>query len=116
MDTTERSDGGPAAATVPAGMEQVWLVEATYAPDAAEARVPFRPEHLAEVQRRIEAGVYVEVGAFLDVSSSVLIVRAASEAEALAIVGNDVYLRNGIWVELRARAFGRVVTPGVERP
>jgi uncharacterized protein YciI len=116
MDTNDHPGGGPAPATVPAGMEQVWLVEATYAPDAAETRVPFRPEHLAGVQHRIAAGSYVEVGAFLDVSSSVLIVRAASEAEALAIVGDDVYLRNGVWVELRARAFGRVVTPGVERP
>jgi uncharacterized protein YciI len=101
---------------VPAGLEQVWLVEATYAPDAAEARVPFRAEHLAGVQGRLAAGTYVMAGAFADVSSSVVLVRAATEAEAIAIVGDDVYLRNGVWVELRARAFGRVVTPGDARP
>jgi|KBSMisStandDraft_5_1062788.scaffolds.fasta_scaffold1276197_2 uncharacterized protein YciI len=89
-------------------IEPVWLVEATYAPDAAETRVPFRAEHIASLAARKDAGVYVEGGAFPDVSSSLILVRAASEAEALAIVGDDVYLRNGVWVELRARLFGRV--------
>ena len=42
---------------------------------------------------------------------SVLLVRAGSESEALATVGDDIYLRNGIWVELRARPFGRIVIP-----
>ena len=89
-------------------IEPVWLVEATYAPDAAETRVPFRAEHLREAARRLAAGVYVEAGAYTDVSSSIFIVRAESEAAAIALVGDDVYLRNGVWVELRARPFGRV--------
>ena len=92
----------------PAGLESIWFVEATYAPDAAEARVPFRAEHLAGVRARIAAGIYVEAGAFADISSSVVLVRAASEAEAIALVSDDVYLRNGVWVEVRARPFGRV--------
>jgi uncharacterized protein YciI len=95
---------------VSAGLESVWFVEATYAPDAAEARVPFRAEHLAGVRARIAAGTYVEAGAYADLSASVVLVRAASEAEALAIVSDDVYLRNGVWVEVRARAFGRVTS------
>jgi uncharacterized protein YciI len=91
-----------------AAIEPLWFVEATYAPDGAETRAPFRAEHLARVLALKEAGVFVEVGAFSDVSASVVLVRAESEAEALAIVGDDVYLRNGVWVELRARPFGRV--------
>ena len=104
--------GSPVDAVVPATTEQVWFVQATYAPDAAEARVPIRPEHLAGVARRVSGmkGCFKE-SAFTDVSESVLLVRAASEAEALAIVGDDVYLRSGVWVELRARPFGRVVIP-----
>jgi hypothetical protein len=94
--------------TAPAGLEPVWLVEATYAPDAAETRVPFRAEHLAGVRERLGSGVYVEAGAFTDVSASVILVRAESEEAALALVRDDVYLRNGVWVEVRARAFGRV--------
>ena len=93
-------------------IENTWLVEATYAPDAAETRVPFRAEHLRRCAELKAQGVIVEVGAFADVSASVLILRAADEAAALAIVRDDVYMRNGVWVEVRARAFGRVVSDG----
>lgn len=99
---------------VPAGavIEPMWFVEATYAPDGAETRVPFRAEHLARILALKAAGVFVEVGAFSDVSASVVLVRAETEAEALAIVSDDVYLRNGVWVEVRARPFGRVTAAG----
>jgi uncharacterized protein len=93
-------------------LEQVWFVEATYAPDAAERRKPFRAEHLARIADMITRGVYIEAGAFIDVSASVVLVRAASEQEALAICRDDVYVRNGVWVSLRARPFGRVVPEG----
>lgn len=96
------------APSTPAGLESIWFVEATYAPDAAETRAPFRAEHLAGVRRRLESGEYVEAGAFTDVSASVILVRAESAEAALALVRDDVYLRNGVWVEVRARAFGRV--------
>ena len=89
-------------------LESIWFVEATYAPDAAETRTPFRAEHLAGVRERLESGVYVDAGAFADVSSSVLLVRAESAEAAIAVVSDDVYLRNGVWVEVRARAFGLV--------
>lgn len=92
----------------PGPLEPIWLVEATYAPDAAETRTPFRAEHLAGIRKRLESGEYVEAGAYMDVSASVILVRAESEAAAVALVRDDVYLRNGVWVEVRARAFGRV--------
>jgi uncharacterized protein YciI len=62
--------------------------------------------------RASDAGTYIEVGAYADVSASLITVRADSAEEALRIVGEDVYLRNGIWVELRARPFGRVTRSG----
>jgi uncharacterized protein len=93
-------------------VESVWLVEATYAPDAAEARKPFRAQHLARILELRDAGVIVEAGAFSDVSASVVLLRARSEEEALAICRDDVYLRNGVWVELRARPFGLVRRAG----
>jgi uncharacterized protein YciI len=92
-------------------LESVWYVEATYAPDAAETRVPFRAEHLDGVRRRLASGVYVEAGAFADVSASVVLVRAETAEAAIELVRDDVYLRNGVWVEVRARAFGRVTLP-----
>jgi uncharacterized protein YciI len=102
-----------AAPTPPSPTELVWLVEATYAPDGAETRTPFRPEHLSTAAARLASGQYLLVGAYADVSASVIVVRAETEAEALAIVGDDVYLRTGVWVELRARRFGAVRPSGI---
>ena len=56
-----------------------------------------------------EEGVVIEVGAIADVSASIVLIRAASEDAALDICRQDVYTRNGIWVEFRARPFNRVV-------
>ena len=103
------SDGGAANPAPGVAIEPIWLVEATYAPDAAETRKPFRSEHLARLMELRDAGVVIEAGAFPDVSASVVFLRAASEAEALAICRDDVYMRNGVWVEVRARPFGRVI-------
>ena len=90
-------------------IEPIWLVEATYAPDAAETRVPFRARHLARLIELEEAGIVIEAGAFADVSASIILLRAADEAAALELCRDDVYTRNGVWVEIRARPFGRVV-------
>ncbi|HEX5828080.1 MAG TPA: YciI family protein [Candidatus Limnocylindrales bacterium] len=89
-------------------IETVWLVQCTYGPDAAETRVPFRAAHLARIAERKRDGVVIEAGAFTDVSGSILLLRAASEAEALEICRQDVYMQNGVWVEARAKPFGRV--------
>ena len=89
-------------------IELVWLVQATYTPDGAEARTPYRAAHLAKVAELKAAGVIVEAGAFTDVSSSMLLIRAESEQAALDIARADVYMQNGVWVELRAKPFGRV--------
>lgn len=96
----------------PSPIESVWHVQATYAPDAAETRVPFRGEHIARMRALKASGVLTEVGAFLDVSATVAIVRAASEAEAIELFRQDVYMRSGVWVEIRARPFGRVRDQG----
>ena len=92
--------------------EPTWLIEATYGPDAAETRLPFRARHLARLAELIDAGVIIEVGAFAEGSASIILVRAADEAAALDIARGDIYMANGVWVELRARPFGRVVRSG----
>jgi uncharacterized protein len=92
----------------PNAIEPAWFVEATYAPDGAETRTPFRAEHLARLARLIAEGRIVAAGAFADVSASVVIVRAPDEQAALDLVRDDIYLRNGVWVEVRARPFGVV--------
>lgn len=90
-------------------LEETWLIEATYAPDAAETRGQFRAEHLGRVVDLREAGVIVEAGGLADFSASILVVRAEGEAAALAIARDDVYMANGVWVEVRARKYIRVI-------
>ena len=43
-------------------------------------------------------------------TASMILVRAADADEAIALVSDDVYMRNGVWVEVRARSFGRVAS------
>lgn len=98
-------------AEVPDGItvETVYVVEVGYTPDAAEKRPAVRREHLTRIARLLGEGRLIEAGGFLDFSGSLLFVRAASEAEAIALVRDDVYIRSGVWTDdLRARAYGRV--------
>lgn len=97
-------------------IESVWLVECTYAPDAAETRAPHRADHLRRVLALRDAGTVIEAGALVDVSRSLLLVRAADEQAALDIARSDVYMREGVWVEVRAGRFGRVAHPGEVAP
>ena len=90
-------------------MEPVFVIEATYGPDAAELRPPHRPTHLTRIAALRAAGVVLEAGGFLDRSGSLLLVRAADAA--LAIARDDIYMREGVWVEARVRPFSRVARP-----
>jgi len=96
---------------VPAGVrvETIYVVEATYGPEAERLRPAARPEHLAHVGELLRSGRLIEAGGYLDFSSALLLVQAASEEEALDLFGNDVYIRTGVWTDLRARALGRVI-------
>jgi uncharacterized protein YciI len=89
-------------------LEPVWLVEATYVANATHARAPFRRAHLARLTELKDRGVVVEAGAFADASASVVMLRANTEEEALELCRADVYWQNGVWVDLRARAFARL--------
>ena len=98
------------ATELPEGIavEPVFAIEATYAPDAAATRPAHRAEHLARIAALRDAGVIIEAGAFADLSTSLLLVRARDEDAAREIAASDVYLRAGVWVDLRVRPFGRV--------
>lgn len=98
-------------AEIPPGVaiETLYVVEATYGPDASEARRPVRAEHLARVMEMRRAGILLEAGGFADFSSALLLFRTATADEALRICREDIYTRCGVWVELRVRPWGRVV-------
>ncbi len=89
-------------------LEPVFVIEATYAPDAAETRPPHRPTHLARIAELRRTGIVLEAGAFPDLSGSLLLVRAADAEAAFGIARDDVYMREGVWVEARVRPFVRV--------
>jgi len=101
------------AQEIPEGivMEPIFVIEATYGPHAAELRPPHRPTHLTRMAALRAQGVVLEAGGFLDMSGSLLLVRAADADAALAIARDDVYMREGVWVDARVRPFARVVRP-----
>ena len=65
----------------------------------------------SEFEMRLDGASYEEVArAGGGIVSSVKAVRAASEDEAVALIRDDVYLREGVWLDdVRARPFGLVV-------
>jgi uncharacterized protein YciI len=96
----------------PAGLraETLYAIEAPYTTEAHERRPAVRRAHLDHAAELMAAGTLVEAGGFADLSSAWLLVRAADEAEALALVKDDVYVRAGVWTgDFRIRPFVRVV-------
>lgn len=96
---------------LPEGMtsERVFVIEGSYAPDAAERRVPVRPEHLSRVAKGQAEGRVLLAGGFDDMSRSILVLRAPDEAEARAWAEADVYLRSGVWTAVDVRPFNAVL-------
>ena len=90
-------------------IETVWLVEVPYTPDAPSLRPPHRPVHLGRIASLIRDGTVIEAGGCADWSKAVLLLRAPSEAEAIGLVEDDVYTREGVWHNPTATPFGRVV-------
>jgi uncharacterized protein YciI len=102
---------------LPAGVsiETVWLVEVPYTADATTRRPPLRAEHVGRIARLIRDGVIIEAGGATDFSKAVLLVRAASAEDAIALIEADVYTSGGVWHSPTAVGYGRVVPDGVDR-
>jgi uncharacterized protein YciI len=100
---------------IPKGVsvETVWLVEVPYTDEAPERRPLHRQVHLGRLATLIRAGTVIEAGGAQDWSKAVLLMRAATAEEALAIIEDDVYTHEGVWHSPTARPFGRIV---VESP
>ena len=62
-----------------AAFETVYVIEGTYAPDAAETRVPVRAEHVARMLELRDRGVVLEAGGFADMTASIMLVRAETD-------------------------------------
>jgi uncharacterized protein YciI len=90
-------------------IETVYLVEVPYTPEAPDRRPPLRPAHVTRIANLLREGRLVVAGGCADFSKAVLLVRAGSEDEAIAVIEEDVYTAGGVWHSPTARAFGRVV-------
>jgi uncharacterized tellurite resistance protein B-like protein/uncharacterized protein YciI len=105
----------PAASETPAEMpdgvkiEQVWLVEVPYTPQAPELRPALRHQHLARMMRLKVQDRVIEVGGTADFAKSVILVRASSEDEIRELVAADVYTTGGVWGPPVIVGYGRLV-------
>ncbi|MEM7569349.1 MAG: YciI family protein [Pseudomonadota bacterium] len=74
--------------------------------EAGRLRKELTAEHLAHIADTIDnfliAGPMLEAG---ETTSSLLIVKAQSEEEALEIVNADPYAKAGIWESIEVRTF-----------
>jgi uncharacterized tellurite resistance protein B-like protein/uncharacterized protein YciI len=89
-------------------IEQVWLVEVPYTPEARERRPMFRGEHLSRILRLKVQGRIIEAGGTVDFAKAVILIRASSEQEALDLIEADVYTANGVWHNPTVVGYGRV--------
>jgi uncharacterized protein YciI len=90
-------------------IEPVWLVEVPYTAEAAERRPALRPQHVGRIAQLIRDGVVIEAGGAMDFSKALLLVRAASAEDAIALIEADVYTSGGVWHRPTAVPYGRVV-------
>jgi len=97
-------------AEIPEGVEieQVWAIEADFAPDGEARRRPVRHAHLANLARLMREGVVVVAGAVGHVESAFIVVRVADEAAARDLAEHDVYWTSGAWARIRVRRYGLV--------
>ncbi len=97
-------------AEIPEGVEieQVWAIEADFAPDGEARRRPVRHAHLANLAQLMREGVVVAAGAVGQVESAFIVVRVADEAAARDLAEHDVYWTSGAWARVRVRPYGLV--------
>ena len=79
------------------------------APDARERRPAVRPAHLAHLDPEAKAGRLKLAGPLLDKTGSLIVVEAASLADAWALVARDPYVTEGIFNRVEVKAFQQVL-------
>ena len=99
------------AAEMPEGarIEQIWLVEVPYTPDAPQLRAALRHAHLARMMRLKVQDRVIEVGGTADFAKSVILVRASGEDEIRQLIADDVYSTGGVWGPPTMVGYGRLV-------
>jgi uncharacterized protein len=90
--------------------DKTFAVRYGYVPDIADRRDPHRADHLAFLRSRSDQGGLVLAGALTDpLDAAWIVVRAASEAAAYAMVSDDPYVRAGLVRSITIRPIALVV-------
>jgi len=92
--------------------ELAYVASVTYAPDAADRRVPVREEHLARVTKLMDEGAIILAGAYDDMSATLLVFVLENEDAVKAIIESDIYWRTGVWTGYEIRKISRLVEDG----
>lgn len=82
-------------------------------PDAPERRSRVRATHLREIEPLVKRGELQYAGALLDedggMIGSMLVFEADDEAAVRSRIENDIYSREGVWVDVEIHPFQRAV-------
>jgi len=98
------SDEIPATLVV----DQVYAIEAEYAPDGANRRRPVRRQHLDRFERLVREGTILFGGALGDVESALIVVRTPDAQAARELAEQDIYWTSGTWSSFRIRPYALV--------
>ena len=95
---------------IPATLEvdQVYAIEAEYAPDGANRRWPVRRQHLERFERLVREGTILFGGALGDVESALIVVRTPDEQSARELAEQDIYWTSGTWSSFRIRPYALI--------
>jgi uncharacterized protein YciI len=95
---------------IPATLEvdQVYAIEAEYAPDGANRRRPVRRQHLERFERLVREGTILFGGALGDVESALIVVRTPDAQAARDLAEQDIYWTSGTWSSIRIRPYAMI--------
>ncbi|MFO0592130.1 MAG: YciI family protein [Polyangiaceae bacterium] len=89
---------------------KTYAVFTHFVENAAEKRAPHREAHLAHLRELHAAGKLVLGGALQEpMDQGLLVFRAESKEEILALLATDSYAQNGIWTKIVIREWTVVV-------
>lgn len=76
-----------------------YAISYTYSPDTAAGRDEVRPSHVEFLKDRFEAGRLLISGPVDSGAGALLVISAADEADALAMMDNDPFAKAGLITE-----------------
>lgn len=90
------------------GAAMLFVIIGHDAPDGTQRRPEVRPRHLEHLRPLSEAGRVKLAGPLLDRTGSLIVLEAASLAEAWSIVARDPYVTEGVFNRVEVKPFQQV--------